>query len=82
MPLIVYVKDRNDNLPQFSKAAYNVVIPENIGVGVSIARVEAIDLDSGNYGTQGIRYTGITGKFFLVNEMKIFYYLLKNLKLK
>jgi cadherin 23 len=63
VPLIVYVKDRNDNVPQFSKAAYNVVVPENVGVGVSIARIEAIDLDSGNYGTQGIRYTGITGEF-------------------
>lgn len=59
---MVYIKDRNDNVPQFSKAAYNITIPENIKVGVSIAKIEAIDLDSGNYGTQGIQYTGITGK--------------------
>lgn len=61
VPLIVYIKDRNDNIPQFSKASYNVVVPENIGVGVSIARIDAVDLDSGNFGTQGIRYTSITG---------------------
>lgn len=61
VPLIVFIKDRNDNIPQFSKLSYNVVIPENIGVGVSIARIEAIDLDSGDFGTKGIRYTGITG---------------------
>lgn len=61
VPLIVYVKDRNDNVPQFSKQSYLVNVPENIGVGVSIARVEAVDLDSGNYGTQGIRYTALTG---------------------
>lgn len=62
VPLIVFIKDRNDNIPQFSKQSYNIAIPENVAVGVSIAKIEAIDLDSGNFGTQGIRYTGITGK--------------------
>lgn len=62
MPLIVYIKDRNDNIPQFSKQSYNIAVPENVAVGVSIAKIDAIDLDSGNFGTQGIRYTGITGK--------------------
>lgn len=61
VPLIVYIKDRNDNVPQFSKVSYNVAIPENVGVGVSIMKISAVDLDSGNYGTQGIKYTGITG---------------------
>jgi Cadherin domain len=61
VPLIVYIKDRNDNIPQFTKTSYNVIVPENISVGVSIAQLEAVDLDSGNFGTQGIRYTGITG---------------------
>jgi cadherin-related family protein 2 len=60
--LIVYIKDRNDNIPQFAKQSYNIAIPENVPVGVSIAKIEAIDLDSGDFGTQGIRYTGITGK--------------------
>ena len=66
MPLIVYIKDRNDNIPQFAQAIYNIAIPENVPVGVSIAKIEAIDLDSGKFGTQGIRYTGITGKVALV----------------
>lgn len=69
VPLIVYIKDRNDNVPQFSKSSYNVAIPENIGVGASIARVEAIDLDSGNFGTKGIRYTGITGSVAQLLDM-------------
>lgn len=61
VPLIIYVKDRNDNIPQFSRASYNIAVPENVAVGMSIARIEAIDLDSGNFGSQGIRYTGLTG---------------------
>lgn len=61
VPLIVFIKDRNDNIPQFSKTTYNVAVPENIAAGVSIVRIEAVDLDSGNFGSQGIRYTGITG---------------------
>ena len=61
VPLIVYIKDRNDNIPQFSKTSYNIKIPENITIGTSIGRIEAIDLDSGDFGTKGIRYTDITG---------------------
>lgn len=38
------------------------MIPENISIGTSIAKIEAVDLDSGNYGTQGIKYTGLTGE--------------------
>lgn len=61
VPLVVYIKDRNDNIPQFSKTSYNIAVPENISIGTSIGRIEAIDLDSGDFGTKGIRYTGITG---------------------
>ena len=69
----MHIKDRNDNIPQFAKEAYNVVIPENISIGASIARIEAVDLDSGNYGTLGIRYTGLTGKLVLCNNVEIFF---------
>lgn len=61
VPLIVYIKDRNDNSPQFSKDSYHVNVAENISVGALIAKVDAMDVDSGNYGTQGIRYTSIAG---------------------
>lgn len=74
MPLIVHIKDRNDNIPQFLKQSYNVQIPENIAVGTSIAKIEAVDLDSGNYGTQGIRYTAVTGKF-IYSLLTIFFVL-------
>lgn len=61
VPLIIYIRDRNDNLPVFTKASYNIAVPENIGVGVSIAKIQATDMDSGNFGTQGIRYTNLAG---------------------
>lgn len=61
VPLIIYIRDRNDNLPVFTKASYNIAVPENIGVGVSVAKIQATDMDSGNFGTQGIRYTNLAG---------------------
>jgi hypothetical protein len=30
-------------------------------VGTTVAWVQALDEDSGNYGSQGIRYTGLSG---------------------
>ncbi len=36
-------------------------IPENIRVGTSILQVQAHDIDTGDFGTAGIRYTMITG---------------------
>lgn len=61
VPLIVFIKDRNDNVPQFSKDSYNINVQENVAIGAAIVKVEANDVDSGNYGTQGIRYTSVTG---------------------
>lgn len=40
---------------------YEVNIPENIAVGATIAKVQATDIDSGNMGTKGIRYTNLAG---------------------
>lgn len=40
---------------------YQVHIPEDAGVGATVAWVQASDEDSGDYGTQGIRYTDLRG---------------------
>lgn len=60
-PLTIHILDRNDQIPEFTKKSYEVFIPENVGVGVTIAKVQAFDSDSGNFGTRGIRYTSISG---------------------
>ncbi|CAK1540672.1 unnamed protein product [Leptosia nina] len=61
VPITVYIKDENDNYPEFTQAVYKVSIPENCDIGSTVARVQALDQDSGNYGTMGIRYTGLSG---------------------
>lgn len=60
--MTVYVKDTNDNYPQFESDLYKVEVPENAIRGMHICTVKAIDLDSGIYGTSGIRYTDIRGE--------------------
>lgn len=60
--MTVYLKDSNDNYPQFESELYRVEIPENAIKGMHICTVRTTDLDSGIYGTQGIRYTEIRGE--------------------
>ncbi|GFG38793.1 hypothetical protein Cfor_02805 [Coptotermes formosanus] len=60
-PVTVYIRDVNDNFPDFTQPFYEVSIRENSGVGTTVAWVQALDEDSGNYGSQGIRYTGLSG---------------------
>lgn len=61
VPVTVYVKDQNDNYPEFTKDIYEVNIPENSPIGTTVAWIQAIDWDSGNFGTHGIRYTNLGG---------------------
>lgn len=61
VPVTVYIKDQNDNYPEFTKIIYEVNIPENCPVGTTVAWVQALDSDSGNYGSHGIRYTNLGG---------------------
>ncbi|KAJ4438181.1 hypothetical protein ANN_14120, partial [Periplaneta americana] len=61
VPVTVYVRDMNDNFPEFTQPYYEVSVPENSGVGTTVAWVQALDEDSGNYGSQGIRYTSLSG---------------------
>lgn len=62
VPMVVYLKDANDNYPQFESELYRVEIPENAIRGMHICAVKATDVDSGVYGSQGIRYTEIRGE--------------------
>ncbi|KAK5649206.1 hypothetical protein RI129_000235 [Pyrocoelia pectoralis] len=57
----VHIRDQNDNYPEFIQSSYEVSIPENSEVGTTVAWVQALDDDSENYGTRGIRYTNLAG---------------------
>lgn len=61
VPVVVHILDRNDNYPEFTKKVYEVSVAENCDVGTTIAWVQAIDEDHGNFGTEGIRYINLTG---------------------
>ncbi|CAG9578961.1 unnamed protein product [Danaus chrysippus] len=61
VPIMVHIKDENDNFPEFTETVYTVSILENCAVGTTVAWIQATDSDSDNYGTRGIRYTGLTG---------------------
>ncbi|XP_011305109.1 cadherin-23 [Fopius arisanus] len=61
VPITVLIKDQNDNYPEFTQNVYEVNIPENSPIGTTIAWVQALDADSGNYGSKGIRYTNLGG---------------------
>ncbi len=55
-------QDVNDNMPQFDRDLYYGSVPENALKGTTVAVINARDIDSGIYGTAGIRYTEIRGE--------------------
>lgn len=59
--VVVHIRDINDNPPEFSEGRYNVTIREDIKPGETVARIQALDRDSGLFGTEGIQYTSVTG---------------------
>lgn len=61
VPVSVIIKDQNDNYPEFTNNVYEVNIPENSAIGTTVAWVQALDADSGNFGSEGIRYTNLGG---------------------
>lgn len=61
VPVIVHIIDRNDNYPEFTRNVYEVSVPENCEQGTTVAWVQALDEDSGKYGTEGVRYTNLAG---------------------
>nr|CAD7402102.1 unnamed protein product [Timema poppensis] len=57
-------RDSNLDLPVLSSRAQHdkrVSVLENSNAGTTVAWVQAMDEDSGNFGTQGIRYTNLGG---------------------
>ncbi|XP_055907178.1 cadherin-23 [Eupeodes corollae] len=59
--LQIYIRDQNDNFPEFTKSIYNVTILENSELGTIVAQISAHDKDSGDFGTMGIRYKNLRG---------------------
>ncbi|XP_036323215.1 cadherin-23 [Rhagoletis pomonella] len=59
--LQVYIRDQNDNFPEFTQSIYNTSIPENSDLGAIVAKIEATDIDSGDFGTMGIRFHNLRG---------------------
>lgn len=59
--LQVYIRDQNDNFPEFTQAIYNTTMPENSDLGTIVTRIEATDADSGDFGTMGIRFLNLRG---------------------
>lgn len=51
---------------EFERNVYQAVLSENSPPGTTVVQVKAVDKDSGMYGTEGIRYTGLTGS--IANE--------------
>lgn len=57
----IFIRDQNDNFPEFSQSVYNVSLLENSEVGTVVTRIEATDNDSNDFGTLGIRYKNLRG---------------------
>ncbi|XP_043655694.1 cadherin-23 [Drosophila teissieri] len=57
----IFIRDQNDNFPEFSQTVYNASVLENSEQDTVITHVQAVDVDSGDYGTMGIRYTNLRG---------------------
>ncbi|XP_053980854.1 trichohyalin-like [Hylaeus volcanicus] len=60
VPVIIVLRDVNDNPPVFDEKTYEVTLSENVTAGARVVQVHATDIDTGAYGN--IRYTGITGE--------------------
>lgn len=57
----IFIRDQNDNFPEFSQSVYNVSLLENSEVGTVVTRIEATDNDFNDFGTLGIRYKNLRG---------------------
>ncbi|XP_015721901.1 cadherin-23 isoform X5 [Coturnix japonica] len=57
--------NENDNRPVFSKALYNVSLPENATVGTTVLQVHATDNDVGSYGEVSYFFSDDPDRFSL-----------------
>lgn len=68
--LTVTVTDANDNRPIFEQESYSFTVSETAAPNHLIGTITAKDLDSGQFGTNGIRYSlsGAGSELFHVNN--------------
>ncbi|KAI8045584.1 cadherin-23 [Drosophila gunungcola] len=57
----IFIRDQNDNFPEFTQTVYNASVLENSDQDTIITHVQAVDVDSGDFGTMGIRYKNLRG---------------------
>ncbi|VVC33823.1 Hypothetical protein CINCED_3A009224 [Cinara cedri] len=57
--VVVYLDDVNDNSPRFTSTVYTAQLPENATAGVRVITVQAVDPDTGPFGS--VRYTAVLG---------------------
>ena len=57
----VHIRDRNDNRPEFESSQYVIFVSEALQPGGNVTQIRATDIDSGDFGTSGIRYTSLGG---------------------
>ncbi|XP_039957046.1 cadherin-87A [Bactrocera tryoni] len=68
--ITITVLDANDNKPMFEHESYSASISEAAAPGQYVTTITAKDVDSGQYGDAGIRYSlsGTGAELFHVNE--------------
>lgn len=68
--LTVTVTDANDNRPVFEHESYSFSVSESASANQFVGTIQAKDLDSGRFGTNGVRYslTGAGSELFRVSE--------------
>lgn len=68
--LTVSISDTNDNRPQFDHESYTATVSELAAPGQIVTTITAKDVDSGDYGEKGLRYSifGKGSELFLVDS--------------
>lgn len=69
--LTVSITDVNDNFPQFEQESFTATVSETASPGQYITTITASDMDSGEFGDQGIRYmlNGTGAELFRVDPI-------------
>ncbi|KAH0567452.1 cadherin-86C [Cotesia glomerata] len=68
VPVTIFLRDINDNPPEFQEESYEVTLSENETAGTRVTQVHATDKDTGSFGR--IQYTRIIGpgsEAFVIN---------------
>ncbi|XP_067652056.1 cadherin-87A-like isoform X2 [Haliotis asinina] len=64
----IFLRDVNDNSPQFTSSHYLYTLPENAPVGTSIATIKAVDKDEGENGNVKYNLERTGNDQFLINQ--------------